>query len=262
MMHRSPPRPKPESWEERRKQISSPWVGFFQRFNWYSEWVSWALGNWVFLEVLEHLGVFSVLIAVIFYFADSGNRVKQKHYQAWQVINTAQGKGGSGGRIEALRDLNRDRVPLIGIDLGGAFLQGLRLDEARLARSDLRNADLRESSFQHADLTTANLRGANFRWSNLRRTILRNATLDEADLSNADLGGADISWTDFRGADLRYADLSNVRADGMGTFRLANVFGARNASPEFLRAILGAGAVSIESDEVWNKRLEAAIPDP
>src|SRR5579871_6672572 len=55
------------------------------------------------LDVLEHLGTFSVLIAVIFYFADSGNRRKQKHYQAWQVINTAQGKGGSGGRIEALQ---------------------------------------------------------------------------------------------------------------------------------------------------------------
>ena len=41
---------------------------------------------------------------LIFYFADQGGRLKQKHYQAWQVINTAQGKGGSGGplRIVAL----------------------------------------------------------------------------------------------------------------------------------------------------------------
>ncbi len=43
-------------------------------------------------------------MAVIFYFSESGDRLKQKHYQAWQVINTAQGKGGSGGRIEPYRN--------------------------------------------------------------------------------------------------------------------------------------------------------------
>ena len=78
--------------------------------------------------VLEHSETF--LIAVIFYFADSGNRRKQKHYQAWPVINTAQGKGGSGGRIEALQELNADHVSLIGIEASGAFLQGLSIRRA------------------------------------------------------------------------------------------------------------------------------------
>jgi len=78
--------------------------------------------------VLEHSETF--LIAVIFYFADSGNRKKQKHYQAWQAINTAQGKGGSGGRIEALQELNADHVSLIGIEASGAFLQGLSIRRA------------------------------------------------------------------------------------------------------------------------------------
>jgi hypothetical protein len=42
------------------------------------------------------------LFAVIFYYSEAGDRKKQKHYQAWQVIDTAQAKGGNGGRIEAL----------------------------------------------------------------------------------------------------------------------------------------------------------------
>jgi hypothetical protein len=71
-----------------------------------------------FFEVLEYLGVFSVLIAIVFYFSEAGDRRKQKHYQAWQVINTAQGKGGSGGRIEALQELNIDRIPLVGVIFG------------------------------------------------------------------------------------------------------------------------------------------------
>ena len=35
---------------------------------------------------------------------------KDANYQAWQVINSAQGKGGSGGRIDALADLVRNDV--------------------------------------------------------------------------------------------------------------------------------------------------------
>lgn len=87
-----------------------------------------------FLEVPEYLGSFSVLIAAIFYFSESGDRVKQKHYQAWQVVNTAQGKGGSGGRIEALQELDQDGVPLVGVYVAGASLQGVRLPKAGLNR--------------------------------------------------------------------------------------------------------------------------------
>ena len=97
------------------------------------EWVAYALSNWKFIEVLEYLGSFGVLIAVIFYFAETGDRLKQKHYQAWQVINSAQGKGGNGGRMEALEELNADGVPLVGVDLSPAFLQGVRLRKGILA---------------------------------------------------------------------------------------------------------------------------------
>ena len=74
---------------------------------------------------------------MIFYFTEAGDRKKQKHYQAWQVINTAQGKGGSGGRIEALQELNQDHVPLVGVDASEASLQGLRLHKANLLRCNL-----------------------------------------------------------------------------------------------------------------------------
>ena len=126
-------------------------------------WAAWALGNWALTEVLESLGAFSVLIAVIFYFADSGNRVKRKHHQAWQVINTAQGKGGSGGRIEALQELNQDRVPLIGVNADSAFLKGVVLRQARLSRCSLHSADLRDSDLASSDMTFCGLEGSNSR---------------------------------------------------------------------------------------------------
>src|SRR5580692_8722717 len=128
-------RPRPHPWseyKENRSRLALP----FHAFEWLLEWSAYYLSRWALLEVLEYLSVLSVLVAVIFYFTESGDRQKQKHYQAWQVINTAQGQGGSGGRIEALQELNHDHVPLVGVDVSGAFLQNAQLEKARLLRSN------------------------------------------------------------------------------------------------------------------------------
>jgi len=146
---------------------------------WPLAWLAYALGNWSAVKIFDYLGKFSVLIAVVFYFTESPNRIKQKHYQAWQVINTAQHMGGSGGRIEALSELNADGVPLVGVDVSMAFLQSVHLPKARLLRANFDNADVRSSDLTEADLTYASLRGANFRQSDLSR-----ASFDSADLTD------------------------------------------------------------------------------
>src|SRR5215831_18263254 len=136
---------KPIPWASRKQEIRRSWTRPFWALEWFWEWIAYLLNNWTFLEVLEYLSTLGVLVAVFFYFAESGNRVKQKHYQAWQVINTAQGKGGSGGRIEALQELNADKVPLVGVDVSSAFLQGLTLERANLLRANFSAADVRRS---------------------------------------------------------------------------------------------------------------------
>src|SRR5215468_4875008 len=151
------PRKRPENWTAIVANVKHRWNIPFVALEWLFEWVAYLLSNWRFLEVLEYLGRFSVLAAVIFYFSDSGNRIKQRHYQAWQVINTAQGKGGSGGRIEALQELNEDKIPLVGVDVSSAFLQGIHLGHANLLRADFSAADLRNSDLKSSDFTDADL---------------------------------------------------------------------------------------------------------
>src|ERR1700674_4055957 len=155
-------RERPPAWKA-YKTGRPGWLLPIHAIEWACDWTAYHLAHWAFLEVLEYLGVFSVLIAIIFYFSEAGDRKKQKHYQAWQVINTAQGKGGSGGRIEALQELNHDRVSLVGVDAAGAFLMGVRLEKAPLLRSDFEATDLRNCNLSHADLTYSNLRDANLR---------------------------------------------------------------------------------------------------
>jgi hypothetical protein len=224
-----------------------PWL----TLEWPFQWVAYLLGQWSFLEFLEYLGSFSVLVAVVFYFHESGDRIKQKHYQAWQVINTAQGKGGSGGRIEALQELDADGVPLVGVEVAGAFLQGIDLPHAHLRRADFNAADLRNSNFQSAEFTDANLASANFRGSNLRETTFQGARIDDADLWGTDLTGADFTDASLADADLRNADLRGVHWERIQSVTGANIYGVRNAPDGFVAWALQRGAVQIESDDKW-----------
>src|SRR5271165_1891907 len=173
-------RKRPEPWQAQRARLKHAWLVPLLAIDWIFEWLAFLLSRWSFLEVLEYLGSFSILVAVIFYFSESGDRLKQKHYQAWQVINTAQMKGGSGGRIEALQELNADGVPLVGVDVSSAFLQGIRLPRARLVRADLNAVDARNSDFQLADFMDANLHSGNFRESNFSGANFQDADLGEA----------------------------------------------------------------------------------
>jgi hypothetical protein len=236
-------RSRPAPWTIRRQSAARSWLLPFTALEWGLEWLAYALGNWTLLEVLEYMGTFSVLVAVIFYFAESGDRVKQRHYQAWQVINTAQGKGGSGGRIEALQELNADKVPLVGVDVSSAFLQGLNLKNANLLRSDFSSADLRNSNLAGVDFTLANLNSANLRGAKLdgakcSQTDLRNADLEGSSLVGADLNGATLDDADLRGADLRDATWQQLKS-----VKGANVAGLKNAPSGFVEWALKNGAV-------------------
>src|SRR6266699_6454646 len=227
-------RKRPEPWSERRQRLKRSWTVPLWAFEWFTEWVAYVLSNWSFLEVLEYLSSFGVLLAVIFYFSESGDRLKQKHYQAWQVINTAQGKGGNGGRLDALQELNEDHVPLVGVDVSGAFLQGLHLEKANLARANLNAADVRNAVLPAIDFSDANLRSANFRDSNCRGATFRGATLDDADFSGADLSGADFSGVTLANADLRNADLRGIDWAHIASIRGANIAGIKNAPEGFV----------------------------
>jgi uncharacterized protein YjbI with pentapeptide repeats len=243
-------RQPPEPWCVYMSRPKSKWLKPFYGLSWFLTWTAHFLSKCV---LLEYLGTFSIIIGVVFYSAELGDRIKQKHYQAWQVINTAQGKGGSGGRIEALQELNADGVPLVGIDLSDAFLQAVRLNHADLTRSNFGSADLRDSSFVGARLAYAAFNAANLRGSTLHIANLQHASFADADLSGADLSGADLSGSCLDRADLRNANLAGVvRWSAISSLKLANIFGAKSLPAGFAQWGLQHGAVSLESDEQWN----------
>ena len=236
------PRTRPLPWNVRKQRAG--WLMPLVALEWVWEWAAFALSNWAFLEVLEYLGTFSILVAVIFYFSEAGDRIKLRHYQAWQVINTAQGKGGSGGRIEALQELNQDKVPLVGVDVSSAFLQGVRLAHANLLRSDFSSADVRNGDLSHCNFMLANLNSANLRNANLDHAEFLEADLQDADLTGANLSYADLSGATLDGADLSNADMRDVKWQQIKSIKGANIVGLKNVESAFLAWAVGQGASS------------------
>ena len=250
-------RKRPHPWSHYRDEARQPILVPLHWLEWACRWLAYWLSGWAFLEVLEYVGTLSIFFAVISYFAESGDRTKQKHYQAWQVINTAQGKGGSGGRIDALEELNRD-----GVRAGGSRRQRRisarhRLEGWRIwVVSNFSSADVRGGSFKGARLEFANLASANFRNGNFQNADLRNATLQDADLQGANLQDADLEGADLSKADLRNADLRNIKWLRSPISNWPTYLGVKNAPADFSRWALQKGAVSIESDAEWSKLLD------
>ena len=111
------------------------------------------------------------------------------------------------------------------LDLGGAFLSGIKLPSADLRHDNLSGADLTGAEFRMADLSGANLTGAHlFRASlprvnltgtqlvgcSLTRANLSSGTLRHAFLKAADLSHAELSYADLEGADLSGANLTGT----------------------------------------------------
>jgi uncharacterized protein YjbI with pentapeptide repeats len=178
----------------------------------FAGWLGDSPGVQILSFASQAAAVVSIIVAGITYVTEAPERTKEKNYQAWQAINTAQGQRGSGGRIEALQDLNNGNQSLVGLSVENAFLPGIDLENAELDNANFQEATLSGAKLQEASLRGADLRGANFGDSASDDTS--NANLEEANLKNVDARGAVLTKVNFQGANFKNADLSYAVLDG------------------------------------------------
>jgi hypothetical protein len=125
-------------------------TGFRNGLSWIARFQNW-FQNSRWIASLSAVGLFATNVAIFFglatYLFEYPDRQKLRHFQAWQVINLAHGQHSEGGRIDAIRDLVKDRQSLDGINLDDAYLQ----------KSYFNGAILNNVSFKRADLSMADL---------------------------------------------------------------------------------------------------------
>ena len=197
----------------------------------------------------------AITSAGIVYIFEGRDREKRDHYEAWQVINSARGQGGSGGRIQALEALNRDGVDLEGLSAPEADLSGINLGGAKLARANLAKTDLDAANLSWTDLQGANLSGAN-----LNETILYRANLQKAVLERANLQGANLRSADLQRAVLRWANLEGTNLEG-ANLQKASFHGANLKNTSLIDADL-QGAQQLTQDQLSQAKLcRTTLPD-
>jgi hypothetical protein len=249
MIYKSLDHERPKPWRQLRGAILRRWFVPFVFIDWLIQWAAYALSRFSLLELLEYCGSFSILFAVILYFVEAPQRQKMRHYQAWQLINSAQGNTGNGGRVDALEDLNNDHVSLVNINVTDAALEGLELPNADLRRAIMHGVDLKDSKFIGADLESSLLNESNFYSADLSGTNLSDCNMTGAYLMGAALRNANLSHVNFDGADLTSADLTGITNwKSITHFKGTNIHAIRSAPDGFIDWAKKNGAVDTASD--------------
>ena len=145
---------KPPTW--RAWKVQNGGKGWYWRValavEWSMEWFVYRLRSLALFDLLELAGRCTVLVVAIFWMLEADNRAKERHYRAWDLINSARGSPGDCGRKDALQDLNKDGVSLAGAPLEQAYLPGI----------NLKGTDLGLANLKGAALWKANLKGAHY----------------------------------------------------------------------------------------------------
>ena len=206
--------------------------------------------SWLFCQIrasvlLNIVEGFSILVAVLLFFLEAPERSKKAHYEAWKTIDSAHGLRTSYARLQALQDLNSDRVPLRGFnapeaDLRGIDLSGADLSNAYLSGADLSNANLSNANLSYANLVETKLNNANLANSLLTGANLRDADAIEADLQEVDFVGANIVGANFIRANLAQAylgdvDFNHCRLDD-ANLKKTKFFGVENLTVEQVKS--------------------------
>jgi hypothetical protein len=174
------------------------------------EWFVYRLRSLALFDLLELAGRATVLVVAIFWFLEAGDRAKERHYRAWDLINSARGSTGDGGRRDALQDLNKDGVSLAAAPLEQAYLPGVDLTRAFLERADLTDAHLTDAHLTDAHLTDAHLTDAHLTSADLTLAHLTGAVLTGVNLTYADLAGANLTGGLLKDANLKDANLKDA----------------------------------------------------
>ena len=224
--------------------------------------LNWA-NNQALLSLLGMIGNVGILLVAVTYIGSEKQRREAEIYQAWQVITSAHGQSGSGGRRRALEFLNaspganwRRKFPWFCAPMKFCLWPGESLDGINLAaeshvflitkdqgepqsppgvylnRIQLPKASLVQANLTGATLWEANLVGADLWQANLTGVGLGKANMAGSLLMDANLKGADLLSANLAGGDLSRANLVGAYLWG------ANLKGAVLVEANLAEAIL------------------------
>ena len=170
-------------------------------------------------SIIAILDPLSIVLALCLFIKEAPERKKQFHYNAWAMVDSANGIKKSNARIIALQDLCDEGVSLKGLDLANAELSRIELNVGQLMDANFAGAILKDAELYKADLCNANFAnsvctGIILSKANLGFASMHNANFSSADFSTANLMFADLSKGNYSGANFTNAQMKGANFDG------------------------------------------------
>jgi uncharacterized protein YjbI with pentapeptide repeats len=176
------------------------------------------------VNVAETLGKLTVFFGILAFILEAPDRARQRHYQAWELLNLASGHAGEAGRSIAFDVLVRDHQPMRNIDLKGATISELSLNGAQMPgaifdETTLKNVDwsckvtvemsrywvptlslcsrtdLRGAKFYNNEITKVNFNGAILQFANFGNPVSLQSIISDSVFDNANLEGITVDNT-------------------------------------------------------------------
>jgi uncharacterized protein YjbI with pentapeptide repeats len=184
------------------------------------------------------LGKVTIVFGILSFLVEGPERARQRHYQAWQLINGARNLPGEAGRSIAIGVLVDDHE-MPDLDLTGVNFQGMNFQGAKMLGVDFTGARIDRADFSCkagffvseywfptcSRCWETNLEGASF----VNKSISRNK-FDHSNLKYALLGGIStaaknpegVKWTSVECSSFVGADMQLVTI--RGAFLKNNIF--------------------------------------
>jgi hypothetical protein len=216
-------------------QYPPKWYVFKEWVEWSSKFPKAVLFKKILITTLEKGVLISLISGVLKFYWEAPQREKQREFQAWEIINGAKGQRGSGGRIEALEELNKNQVSLRYVILDEADLSGINLNNALLSNASFKSAQLTCVTRDDGTRECTKIRNSNLSYSNLQKVNLFDADFQKSKFRYAKMQGAKLRNTKLQGADFEKAELQNATFPG-ADLESANFIGAKNLTPEQIKS--------------------------
>lgn len=183
---------------------------------------AWARGSKnvkAVVSLAELLGKLTIVIGVLSYISEAPERARQRHYQAWQLINGARKSPGEAGRSIAIGVLVADHEKMTDLDLSGGNFAGKDFRTGRLPGVNFTNAKLDGTKFScKAGLFMSDhwLPSYSSCWiTDLERARFATISISEvhfedANLKDAILGGSSTGLTVIENSSFSRADMQNI----------------------------------------------------
>jgi uncharacterized protein YjbI with pentapeptide repeats len=190
-----------------------------------SEWLRRSKSVKTATSIAQLLGKLTIMVAILSFIFEAPERAKQRHYQAWQLINGARMSPGEAGRSIAIRVLVDDHVEMIDIDLTGGNFRGKNFQAADMPGVNFTNAKIDGANFSckagifvneywfpaYSFCWITNLEGARFATESITGTYFDNANLKDAVLGGSSAGLTIVEGSSFLKADMRGITLQDTR---------------------------------------------------